>query len=602
MPDILLRHDDKTIKLSTSPLNVALKLSTSPLNITLKHTTAPVTGGVVTDYNNLTNKPDLSIYATKIDVDTSLAGKSDVVHVHTVSDVTGLQAALDGKQATGDYASSDDLDSKQDMLISGTNIKTVNGSSLLGAGDIEIAGGSGAVDSVNGATGEVVLDADDIDDTSTTNKFVTAADITKLSDLYGINTGDQDLSGYATTASLSTVATSGDYSDLNNTPTIPTNNNQLTNGAGYITDYTVTESDVTAHQAALTITESQISDLSHFSGSYSDLSNVPTSFTPSAHTHDDRYYTKTEVDAKDTDVANTAQTNLTAHTSNTSNPHNVTKAQVGLGNVDNTSDSAKPISTATQTALNAKADDSAVVKLTGNQTVAGVKTFSSSPIVPTATTNTQAVNKQQMDTADALKVSKSGDTMTGRLIAPSYSVDGALVLSGLGFPNGVVSAPVGSKYIDKNATNGAIEWIKTSGTGNTGWSVIYGDSGWRNVPFISANDTDANVSTMTGRLRFTESATFLEFTVVTSGTVQWQLRRPDISWASYIPDTSTGVMQRMDSHHLSIVTWGRRGSETYPLRKFISLPMNGLVTGTWKGNFTAPPADTWPTTLPGTAV
>lgn len=32
-----------------------------------------------------------------------------------------------------------------------------------------------------------------------------------------------------------------------------------------------------------------------------------------------------------------------------------TKAQVGLGNVDNTSDESKPISTATQTALNTKA-------------------------------------------------------------------------------------------------------------------------------------------------------------------------------------------------------------------------------------------------------
>lgn len=38
------------------------------------------------------------------------------------------------------------------------------------------------------------------------------------------------------------------------------------------------------------------------------------------------------------------------------NPHNVTKANVGLGNVDNTSDANKPVSTATQTALNAKAN------------------------------------------------------------------------------------------------------------------------------------------------------------------------------------------------------------------------------------------------------
>ena len=65
---------------------------------------------------------------------------------------------------------------------------------------------------------------------------------------------------------------SGSYTDLTNKPTIPTNNNQLTNGAGYITDYTVTQSDVTAHQAALAVTESQISDL----GSYTTASSTDT--------------------------------------------------------------------------------------------------------------------------------------------------------------------------------------------------------------------------------------------------------------------------------------------------------------------------------------
>lgn len=47
------------------------------------------------------------------------------------------------------------------------------------------------------------------------------------------------------------------------------------------------------------------------------------------------------------------------------------KADVGLANVDNTSDANKPISTATQNALNTKVDTST------NQTIAGVKTFSS---------------------------------------------------------------------------------------------------------------------------------------------------------------------------------------------------------------------------------
>lgn len=51
---------------------------------------------------------------------------------------------------------------------------------------------------------------------------------------------------------------------------------------------------------------------------------------------------------------------LTAHTGNTSNPHNVTKAQVGLGNVDNTSDANKPVSTAQQAAIDAVDNKTAV--------------------------------------------------------------------------------------------------------------------------------------------------------------------------------------------------------------------------------------------------
>lgn len=51
---------------------------------------------------------------------------------------------------------------------------------------------------------------------------------------------------------------------------------------------------------------------------------------------------------------NAVQTNLETHINNKSNPHEVTKDQVGLGNVDNTSDANKPISSATQNALNSK--------------------------------------------------------------------------------------------------------------------------------------------------------------------------------------------------------------------------------------------------------
>lgn len=56
-------------------------------------------------------------------------------------------------------------------------------------------------------------------------------------------------------------------------------------------------------------------------------------------------------------IAAIAATNATvaAHSANTANPHAVTKTQVGLGNVDNTADTAKPVSTTQQGALDLKA-------------------------------------------------------------------------------------------------------------------------------------------------------------------------------------------------------------------------------------------------------
>lgn len=73
-------------------------------------------------------------------------------------------------------------------------------------------GGGGAVDSVNGQTGEVVLDADDIDDTSTTNKFATAAEKTKLGHIAVTQAVDLD----AMETKLATIETNADVTDAAN--------------------------------------------------------------------------------------------------------------------------------------------------------------------------------------------------------------------------------------------------------------------------------------------------------------------------------------------------------------------------------------------------
>ena len=65
--------------------------------------------------------------------------------------------------------------------------------------------------------------------------------------------------------------------------------------------------------------------------------------------------------AKEAEAAITS--NLNNHISDYKNPHKVTKAQVGLSDVDNTSDADKPVSNATQTELDKKANQTQVNQL-----------------------------------------------------------------------------------------------------------------------------------------------------------------------------------------------------------------------------------------------
>lgn len=63
----------------------------------------------------------------------------------------------------------------------------------------------------------------------------------------------------------------------------------------------------------------------------------------------------------------------------------------------------------------------------------------------------------------------------------SKSTTNQFEIHGTGIPNGVVEAEIGTTYVDKNKTNGALKWIKTTDGGNQGWEVLIGDTGWRTL-------------------------------------------------------------------------------------------------------------------------
>lgn len=256
--------------------------------------------------------------------------------------------------------------SKQATLVNTTNIKSVNGTSLLGSGNLVVGG---AVDSVNTKTGAVVLTQDDIA-SGTTNKAYTAAEQTKLS---GIE------------------ASANNYS-------LPTASTSVLGG-------------VKVDGSTINITGGVIS-----SAAVGGVSSV---------------------------AGKTGAVTLD-------------KTDVGLSDVDNTTDVGKPVSTATTTALNLKANLAS-------------PTFTGTVTVPTPATTTAAATKAYVDTTrtvaqggtgrttstTAYGVLTAGTTATGAHQTVSPGTTGQVLIS-----NGTAALPTFQSGVVKSATTAKV----TTGT------------------------------------------------------------------------------------------------------------------------------------------
>lgn len=111
------------------------------------------------------------------------------------------------------------------------------------------------------------------------------------------------------------------------------------------------------------------------------------------------------------------------HISNKSNPHGVTKSQVGLGNVDNTSDANKPVSTAQQAELDKKVDK---VSGKGLSTNDFTNTYKANVDSNTSARHTHS-NKEILDATSAAFTSDLKTKLDGIASgATKVSVDSAL--------------------------------------------------------------------------------------------------------------------------------------------------------------------------------
>lgn len=114
---------------------------------------------------------------------------------------------------------------KQNALVSGSTIKTINNESLLGSGNINITGtqysaGDG-IDITNDVISNTITSYNDLEDLPTIPE--------KVSDL--IN--DED---FVSESDLAEVSFTGSYGSLSDTPIIPEATSELTNDSGFITN------------------------------------------------------------------------------------------------------------------------------------------------------------------------------------------------------------------------------------------------------------------------------------------------------------------------------------------------------------------------------
>lgn len=172
--------------------------------------------------------------------------------------LTNLDTSANATQSEINQAIDDTLGNKQDGLISGENIKTINNESVLGSGNITIQGGSNVdiVTSWGSTTSDSKVPSEKLAKNSLDDKI-------SKSSTSGLvkNDGTIDTTTYSTF--------SGSYADLSNKPSIPSKISDLTNDSDFIE--TSSTSGLVKNDGSIDTTT-----YSTFSGSYNDLSNKPT--------------------------------------------------------------------------------------------------------------------------------------------------------------------------------------------------------------------------------------------------------------------------------------------------------------------------------------
>ena len=327
------------------------------------------------------------------------------------------------------------IDSKQNKLIAGENI-VINGDTisakLVASTDYNLAYHKPTINDVE-LIGDITLEMLDIQKTlkAGQNVYFTKSNQKEMDDTINVHNASESVKGVAEIATQEEV-------------------NQGTNDTNFITP-----------KKLKPITDNITSEIET---KFNELNTKIVQETERAESAEQTISSNlTQEIERATQKENEINLALITHTSNQENPHNVTAEQIGLGNVDNTSDLDKPISNATQAELNKKANDAdlATVAKTGSY-----NDLIDQPIIPTKVselendsnfltsipdeyvTETELVDKSYVttETANSTYATKSELADKADITALNLKADKETTLAGYGITDAYTKTETDGKY------------------------------------------------------------------------------------------------------------------------------------------------------------
>lgn len=349
----------------------------------------------------------------KVETNGTVSIKDDS-HNHIISNIDGLQNALDGKVPTS---------------------RTINNKSL--SADITLSASDVGADT-SGSAVSALTSANEYTDTqiSTITSDINAVDdnLTKHIDNSTIHVTNEDKakidkgsshadSAHAPSDAEANVIDTIQVNDVNLTPTnktvnikIPTTTSELTNTSGYLTEHQDISGKANKSDLATVAT----------SGSYKDLKNIPTSFAPSSHKH-----SKSEITDFPTSMTPTAH-NQASNTINAMTGY----SKASTADAITTSDSLNTAIGKLEKALDSK----------GTSSFSGsYNDLTNKPTIPTVGNGTITINQNKTKIGE-FTTNQSGDTTIDLTdtkytlpSATSSDLGGVKIGDNISISNGIIS-------------------------------------------------------------------------------------------------------------------------------------------------------------------